>query len=338
MKVLFVTSPHEDYLADSLLIGLRELLGNNCIDYPKAEVLYKNHNIALDYDLYGKGFTLYSGILDDQPIDRFRIQERVVAGEFDLIIFGNIWNQYGYFTQLRPWLSCSNTVILDGADSPQPYPSAGFWWRRPYYWGLPRAHREFLYFKREWTEDTRFIPLTRLLPRKLREYIPFSKNLRQIAFSIPSEKIVKSTPEKTKDFPKHIVDAEVAKRVKGSATKYAFSNETEYYHDLQISRFGITTKRSGWDCLRHYEIAANGAVPCFKDLNKKPINCAPHGLDYTNSITYHSADDLFNKVKSIDKDVYLKLRTAALNWANQQTTLLRARELVKAFKITQSRV
>jgi len=37
-------------------------------------------------------------------------------------------------------------------------------------------------------------------------------------------------------------------------------------------------KRGGWDCLRHYEIAAAGAVPCVRQLEGKPSSCAPHGL------------------------------------------------------------
>ena len=36
------------------------------------------------------------------------------------------------------------------------------------------------------------------------------------------------------------------------------------------SRFGVTTKKSGWDCMRHYELAASGCVPCFRDLEEKP--------------------------------------------------------------------
>ena len=72
----------------------------------------------------------------------------------------------------------------------------------------------------------------------------------------------------------HIVDEEVAERM-GAASSHVFEREADYYRDLQASRFGITTKRTGWDCLRHYEIAANGAVPCFRDLDRKPPPLRP---------------------------------------------------------------
>ena len=29
-------------------------------------------------------------------------------------------------------------------------------------------------------------------------------------------------------------------------------------------------KKSGWDCMRHYEILANGCVPVFLDINNCP--------------------------------------------------------------------
>ena len=143
---------------------------------------------------------------------------------------------------------------------------------------LPKPNKNFIYFKREWTPDTKFYRYYKLIPKPFVKVFTRPKNLNKISFSIPEEKIIESLPVKTKLFPKHIVDEEVAAKVEGSFTKYAFENEKDYYADLQASKYGITTKRSGWDCMRHYEIAANGAVICFKDLDKKPETCAPHGL------------------------------------------------------------
>ena len=332
MKILFIVSPQEDYLADSLLIGMRNLFGGDCVDFPKAEILYKNHNFDKNYKIYGRGFTLYSGILPDVDVDRFRIQEKVQNSIFDLIIFGNIWSQFGLFIQMRPWLNPRNTIILDGADTPQPYPAAGHWWRRPYYWFLPRAHRQFLYFKREWTPDTRFTLASRFIPIALKNRLPQARNFRPVSFSIPAEKIVTELPVKKKDFPKHIVDPDVVKHVPDSATSYAFENEQDYYNDLQISRFGITTKRSGWDCLRHYEIAANATVPCFKDLHKKPHTCAPHGLNESNCIPYRSATELFARIESLSDTEYRSLQLNALAWVKQQTTEVRARQVLAVFE------
>jgi hypothetical protein len=117
--------------------------------------------------------------------------------------------------------------------------------------------------------------------------------------------------------------------VGGSVTSYAFDSETEYYADLQASKFGITTKRAGWDCLRHYEIAANGCVPCFRDLDKKPSTCAPHGLNETNCIIYSDYEDLMTKINSIDEDQYRQLQAHSLQWIRENTTIKMAKHILR---------
>ena len=36
------------------------------------------------------------------------------------------------------------------------------------------------------------------------------------------------------------------------------------------ARFAVTRKKAGWDCMRHLEIMANGAVPYFPDFDEMP--------------------------------------------------------------------
>ena len=58
----------------------------------------------------------------------------------------------------------------------------------------------------------------------------------------------------------------VADLVPGDRSTYIYDNEEDYYNMYQEARFGITHKKSSWDCLRHYEIIANGAIPLFRDI------------------------------------------------------------------------
>ncbi len=51
---------------------------------------------------------------------------------------------------------------------------------------------------------------------------------------------------------------------------YTFTDETLYYDEYSKSMFGITMKKAGWDCLRHYEIVAAGCLPYFKDYQSCP--------------------------------------------------------------------
>lgn len=88
-----------------------------------------------------------------------------------------------------------------------------------------------------------------------------------IGFSIPSEKIVAFVPKKTQEF---------ATVIPGQLDTYTFDREEEYYRDYQQSKYALTTKKGGWDCLRHYEILANGCIPLFPNLR----NCPPQTMTF----------------------------------------------------------
>jgi hypothetical protein len=323
-RVLFVTPGFEDYLSDGILHGLRRLLGGDVVDYPKQDVLYEGGAGFVR----GGGFTLY-GLLDDEPLDRHRALFRAEEGEFDLVVFGDIWRTFGLFTEWGPRLAGRVPMaVLDGSDRVEPYPWSGFWWRRRAWWGLPRAHTRATVFKREITPWTGWFRSYLLLPPPLAARTV--RWLRPTSFSVPAEKIVGAPPPKDRDFATHVVDAQLAPLV-GGATSHVFAGEDAYRADLQRARFGVTTKREGWDCLRHYEIAANGAVPCFRDLHRKPATCAPHGLaDGVNCLAYSAPRALLDRVAALSDDEYARLQDGALRWARANTTVHRALELLAA--------
>jgi len=88
-----------------------------------------------------------------------------------------------------------------------------------------------------------------------------------ISFSIPESKVVDSPPEKHK---------RVGHIIPGDASTYIFSDEASYYNDYRAAVFGYTRKKAGWDCLRHYEILANGCIPRFTGLEKCPPQTMVH--------------------------------------------------------------
>ncbi len=325
-RVLHLNPNHEDYLSDGVFHGLRTLLGAGAVDYPKAEFLYDSASDEVLGRVRGGAFTLY-GLLPDLPIDRDHLLPRALSGEFDLVIFGDIWRTFGLWSEWGPQLAAAGVAmaVLDGSDRVEPYPYAGLWWRRRSWWFLPRAHTRAPYFKRELTPLTRWFASYLMLPPTLGRRL----GLRPIAFSVPAERIVEHAPTKHKEFPRHIVDPELAGRL-GGQTSYPFDSEASYRADMQASRFGITTKRAGWDALRHLEIAANGAVPCFRDLDRKPPTCAPFGLDESNCIAYRDAEDVLRKVAALTDEHYSRLQAGALAWARANTTVLRAEQLLSA--------
>jgi len=51
---------------------------------------------------------------------------------------------------------------------------------------------------------------------------------------------------------------------------YGPGQEKEYYNMYKEARFAYTCKKGGWDCLRHYEIMANGCIPIFQNIEQCP--------------------------------------------------------------------
>ena len=86
MKVLFVTikgsSQQGDYLELTILNGLKKILGDNLVDFPRKDVMYDSLKINKE-NLHGNGFTLLRNYFNDN-IDR-----DIFNQEFDAIIYGD---------------------------------------------------------------------------------------------------------------------------------------------------------------------------------------------------------------------------------------------------------
>lgn len=318
-RILFLTESREDYLADSLLHGLISL-GLEVVDYPRKQVLYVGNQtspVLPQLGVRGHGFTLY-GLLPDRFVDRTFVIQRLEAGWFDLVVIGQIWRQWGQLLDLAPLLQQVPVVLLDGDDDTRLFHRSGTRVRRYGLQPFPIRSGRCFYFKREWQGGAGSGRQCRVLPA---------------SFSIPAEKILPlDLVRKQQRLASHCVDPEVA-RACGLHSSYAFDSEQAYYYDLAVSRFAVTTKRGGWDCLRHYEIAAAGAVPCVRQLQTKPASCAPHGLQAgVNCISYQSSSDLQLQLDALDADParYQLLVQASRQWVYQHTTTVSATRLLKA--------
>jgi hypothetical protein len=88
--------------------------------------------------------------------------------------------------------------------------------------------------------------------------------ISNITFSIPGCKIVGDHHHQAKK--KLLSDL-----IPGKPETYIYNTEEEYYNEYKQSYFAMTTRKAGWDCMRHYEIVANGCLPFFPDFE----NCPP---------------------------------------------------------------
>ena len=77
-RILYLTTPGEDYLQDQLLYGLRMLLGPRCVDWPRKDVMYETCPTPKS-ELYGRGFTLWK-LLPEIEIDRGEIAADFIIG------------------------------------------------------------------------------------------------------------------------------------------------------------------------------------------------------------------------------------------------------------------
>lgn len=114
-----------------------------------------------------------------------------------------------------------------------------------------------------------------------RELYTATPGIFPIQFAIPEEKIAADTVK---------TDFLAAIDPMNRAT-YVYDDEKSYYAGYASSMFGKTMKKAGWDCLRHYEIMANGCLPYFTSLEhcpatimqflpKEELLVAKHLLDY----------------------------------------------------------
>jgi hypothetical protein len=96
-----------------------------------------------------------------------------------------------------------------------------------------------------------------------RELVIDHPNLLPITFGIPTSKL--TIPNKNKI-------QEYATCIPGQPETYIFKTEQPYYEDYQKSFYGVTMKKAGWDCMRHYEILGNYCIPYFVGLENCPKN------------------------------------------------------------------
>lgn len=311
MRILFVTTKDPksqgDLLEVSILHGLRELLGENCVDYPKKKVMYHDWSDTKKEELHGRGFTLYKYPIKD-------IKNRTLD-KFDVVLYG-VSEAYGEKEQeILNNLSNGNVWYLDGHDL---------------YGFAPRM----INFQNEVVIGVQKTPCFKreLVENNLKNVFPVgfgvpSYQIREINFSIKKQIYQKTAPDDS--LFKKVSD------VGGSRNHHKFTVEEEYYNDLSSSWFGLTCKKGGWDCMRHYEIMAAGALLLFKDYDKKPALCSPIDLPCFSYSTKQELDDIINDLVVDNKPSkkYIDMLNLQREWLyNNGTTVARAKNILNILK------
>jgi len=222
------------YQSDMLLHGLRGKLGNDVVEYERAWWMYYNDfgPGKWDPDIYTPKGFTIYRTLGDDS----EVDRTDIEEKIKTRYFDYVVFAYTHYgLRLGSW----ELVTQYYPKNRIIFVDGGDLWSDL----IPAAVDNSIYFKRE-------------IDR------PASK-LHKINFAIPIEKI--STIFRQK---KHVL-APMDPRNKQS---YIYNDEYSYYAQYAESLLGITMKKSGWDCMRHYEILANNCIPLFLDIKSCPPN------------------------------------------------------------------
>ncbi len=239
MKIfIFNSDEYQDYLSDLInyyLIKSNHEIYTNYI----PEFLFNDYKDI--NSLYGKGFTLY-GKLDSALKEEIKlitdgsIASYLLDNNFDLIIFASVRRSFKEKNiekeYLNEILSKTKASKLIAIDGEDDNLI------------LENIAKQIKYYKRE------------LLPKNLDIAHPISFSFPEFFLNNKNLDIRKKTNILAPMDPRFL-------------NSYIFDEES-YFTQYANSIFATTTKKNGWDCLRHYEIIASGCLPYFPQIEEKP--------------------------------------------------------------------
>jgi hypothetical protein len=244
MKILYIGTDAEgplplvDYQNDCLLIGLKELFGDDVVDVKRRKHLYADYPQELVAQNYGRGFTICRTI-DEDNADRTDIEEKIKNKFFDLVVYGSIWRNQDYMKLVLENYPKNKIALVDGEDQ------------------LLFHHtvkHGTIYFKRELQYESNM------------QHEQYFDKVINIGFGFPTKKVKFDTPK----------TQYMAQSIPGNPRTYIYKTEADYYKDYQVSQVAVTMKKAGWDALRHYEIMGNGCMPLFDNIVECPRHTMMH--------------------------------------------------------------
>lgn len=235
MKILYIANNiQNDFLSDAVFHGLKSNIENEVVDLNPLWYMYDTTQKSSLVNRFHGRGFTYCASLSEGNVDRTGIIDKINSKYFDYIVYGNVYRCLDLLDVVISNYEKEHIIFLDGQDESTIKEDM-----------VPIGK----YFKRELTKDD-----SKKYP-----------SVRPISFAFPKEKMSDSIPDKEKLLG-HIIP--------GVSETFIFYEEDSYFKDYQSSMFAYTWKKSGWDCLRHYEIISNDCIPLFLDIKHCPeTNC-----------------------------------------------------------------
>jgi hypothetical protein len=235
MRILFISNNNQnDFLSDAVFHGLKSNPENEVVDLNQLWYMYNDIDKSSLVNKFHGRGFTYYASLQNDHVDRTNIIEKIKNRYFDRVVYGNVYRCLDLFDLVSEIYPQDQIILLDGQDESTINES---------------MVNKGKYFKRELTElDSQKYPY-----------------VRPISFAFPYTKLQSSVPTKEKL---------LAQIIPGVMHTFIYNDEESYYNDYRESMFAYTWKKSGWDCLRHYEILGNDCIPIFLDIKHCPkTNC-----------------------------------------------------------------
>ncbi len=314
LRILFITTDENknlqyedrcqgDYHENTALIGLRKLLGDDCVEYPRKRILYHDWSSVNRNSLHGKGFSLYH-----EPIQDITSRE---LDRFDVILYGTSFN-YGMIDIPELEKICKIKFYIDGNDL---------------YGNAPNN----IYT----THNGERVIGNQISPCFKTQLLQENANIFPFGCGLPANRILPVNFKKVQLFQKSYPREAYFEPKESHNGHHCFTNEEEYYEDMSKSWFGLSCKRGGYDAMRNYEIIAAGAVLLYRDYHKKPPLCSPGDLP---ALSYSSLEELHNLMTRLVPDgkvtqEYLDILTKQRQWLFENgTTEARAKYIIKVLE------
>lgn len=312
-KILYINNVIFEYLSVGLYHGLAlrddvELTVSKELEwmYDDIELSQEDRN-----NIYGRGYT-FSNILNRNQtnikvIDD-TIEDKIREHYFDFIVYAFIWDSQDYFDLVCECYEQDEIILVDGNDSSILWTSC----RNMY------DINKCTYFKRELYDSS-------IMTGNPYKYV----NLYPISFAIPACKIIDIDID---DKMAHIQQPCIDNRNNlhfMNVTYNSYDTEEEYYNSYYCSAFGFTSKKYGWDCMRHYEIVAAGCLPYFENFEYLPrtiMTTWPTALQI-------EANDMVNMIwtKGLEYGYHLKYKALLCEFIDYAKKYLTTEYMAKYF-------
>jgi hypothetical protein len=98
-----------------ILIGLKDLIGAKCHDYPRIDHIYKGYQDISS--LYGRGFSYTRLIDDDKRMENNdSMDDDIRNHKYDKIIYSSYLRGIPFWDKVNEYYSKEDIILMDGED------------------------------------------------------------------------------------------------------------------------------------------------------------------------------------------------------------------------------